>query len=125
LLGSEDVRVARTAAGSLAQDRELDGVGGVVSDEVGDTRLSHGVEPRHERAVEDVAVLDQLVVAAVTEDDVERDLVYASVLAAHGLGQLGEAAGRPTDRGSGRPAPWRRVAAHRATSASADEPTGS
>ena len=47
LLRAEDVRIARAAARSQPVDRELDRVGGIEFDEIGDALGRDPVEPRH------------------------------------------------------------------------------
>ena len=82
LLGPVDVGLADVARDERAAEGGLDGGGRVEVDDRVDVGFRHAVEPRDQRPVDGARGLDALVPGPVLEDDVERQLAGAGVLAA-------------------------------------------
>src|SRR5262249_28346395 len=88
LLRAEHVALAGAATGHLAANSELDRQRRGEFDERGEALPRNRIESRDGLWSEYPASLHELVRLAVAEDDVERDLIHAGVLAADGLRQL-------------------------------------
>src|SRR5687767_2128028 len=88
LLASEHVPIAGAAAGAQAVDREFDRVGHVEFDEIGNALERDAHEAGKSGLREFAAGPRSAIILLVAENDVERDLVDAGVLAAHGRCQL-------------------------------------
>jgi hypothetical protein len=88
LLRAENVRVPRAAARPQASNRELDGVGRVEFDEIGESGFRDPIQRQHRLPAQRPASAHRLVGAAIAEYDVEGDTIYPGILAPDGLGEF-------------------------------------
>ena len=88
LLRAEDVRISGASARAESVDRELDGAGRAVFNEFGDPTLVNAVKRRNALSRERLAPSHPVIDITVSEDDVERDLVDAGILAANGFREV-------------------------------------
>src|SRR5690606_1396685 len=89
LLGTEDVGVARAAAWPRAQDRELDRIGGIIFDEIGQPCPLNAEDGTDRLRCDGAGTLHPVIGLPLAEDDVEGDLVGPGILATDRLGEVG------------------------------------
>jgi hypothetical protein len=88
LLRAENVRIPRAAARPQTSNRELDGVGRVELDEIGESGFRDPIQCQHRLPTQRPTSAHRVVGAAIAEYDVKCDTIYPGILAPDGLGEV-------------------------------------